>query len=631
MKIPSKHGFKLAKKKNKTSKPGKQQPARTETVKPQQKKSFSAKPILPGSWKMNGLFFLVFLIVTVILYSPDLHLGFFRIDDQQYVVRNPWIRGISGQNINYILSHHYFANYSPMHLFSYMIDYAIGGPGAYGFHLSSNIWAGLVAGFVFLIALALTKKRIIATAAAVLFIVHPVHVEAVAWISSRKDLVAAAFILPSFLAYLYYRRGENTKRWYFLSLFLFLLAVAGKLSVATFPAVLFAYDLFVEKRSFVRSLLDKIPFLLIAIIISVAVANAQPKTGLHFDLGVLAKALGQSIWVMTGFASYVIYRVPPQPGGVLTSIIGLVALLAVFLAPLLLRKKFPLVVVLIYWILFTYLPTQILSFAYPVTDRYLFLPSVAACILICIGLYAIIKGMEKWRWAIAALAFAIVLFFWTKNTVAYLNEWRDPRSVWYAAKEKSSDVQVYYNLGWNYMDKAAALGTKRRKAPLPTGEAKQLANVVWENNPQLPALLNELDAGKHDGAVENAFQKYLQDLSLNAMDEALAKKGAHVMADLFFHRGMLKLDKGDAEGAKQEFIGGLNEASKLQFAEGQQEVMVNCHYNLAIAEWTLKNYEEALRWIRIAEDEQNRFGGNWFPELTDNRKKLEQIVASLQH
>src|ERR1043165_8691710 len=171
------------------------------------KRTNISQPLLPGSWKKNvGIFFLL-VIATVVLYSGDLHLGFFWVDDQHYVVNNPWIRSFRAENIRHILTTPYFVNFSPLHLFSYMVDYSLNGLDGYVFHLSSNLWAGLVAGFVFLVALALTGKRLIAVPAAVLFIVHPVHVEAIVWIWSRKDLVAAAFALPSLLAYLYYRRG----------------------------------------------------------------------------------------------------------------------------------------------------------------------------------------------------------------------------------------------------------------------------------------------------------------------------------------------------------------------------------------------------------------------------------------
>ena len=180
--------------------------------------------LLPGPWQLNTAIMCLCVLATAVLYAGDLRLGFFRIDDPQYVVGNVWIQGVTWEHIRQILSTTYYLNYSPLHLFSYMLDYAIAGLNAYAFHLSSNLWAGVVAGFVYLVALALTQHRFSAIAAAVLFIVHPVHVEAIAWISSRKDLVAAAFVLPAFLAYLKYRQRGNIA-WYLVSLTLFLLAL----------------------------------------------------------------------------------------------------------------------------------------------------------------------------------------------------------------------------------------------------------------------------------------------------------------------------------------------------------------------------------------------------------------------
>jgi hypothetical protein len=586
--------------------------------------------IFPGKWQINAGLFLLFVFGTIALYAGDLHLGFFRVDDQQYVVRNPWIKGISSENIGYILSHPYFVNYSPVHLFSYMLDYAIGGLNAFAFHLSSNIWAGIVAGFVYLVTIALMKQRWIAVAAALLFVLHPVHVEAVVWISSRKDLVAVAFLLPSVLAYLKYRKTDGSRKWYVLSVFLFLLALAGKLSVATFPAVLLALDLFVEKRPLMRSLIDKIPYLIAGFIIAVAVANAQPKTGVHFDVSVLANAFAQSMWLLTGFGNYVLYHEPPGQGTILFQLGGALLLVAIFLLPLLLRKRYPLAVVLIYWILFTYLPTQVLSFTYPVTDRYLFLPSVAAAMLFAWLVFETTQRLKKGQLIAASIVIFVVGVFWFQRTINYINEWRDPRSVWFAARNKSRDVQVYYNLGWNYLDKAAAFGTKRRKAVLPEDEAKKYASLVWENDPRLPQLLTELSTNQHNGPVENAFKDDLLNKAKQYFDSAVAVKGNHIMGELYFHRGMLFIDKADMPAAKKEFLAAINEASRLSFTEGQEEVFVNCHYNLGIAEWTMGNYTEALKWIKLAEEEQNKFGGNWFPDLATNRKRLEGIIATLQ-
>ncbi|HEX6333347.1 MAG TPA: hypothetical protein VFZ78_03910, partial [Flavisolibacter sp.] len=167
---------------------------------PSEKKPAGAHPrkkhpggsLFPGSVLEHTVVFILLVIATAVLYAPALGLGFFRIDDQQYVVNNPWIQGFTADNLRYIFTTPYFVNFSPLHLLSYMIDFGFNGADPYVFHLSSNIWAGIVAGLVYLTSLALTQKKMLSIAAAILFVVHPAHVEAVAWISSRKDLVAAA-------------------------------------------------------------------------------------------------------------------------------------------------------------------------------------------------------------------------------------------------------------------------------------------------------------------------------------------------------------------------------------------------------------------------------------------------------
>ena len=584
-------------------------------------------PLLPGSWQLNTGVFLFFVLATAALYAGDLHLGFFRVDDQQYVVINRWIQGVTSQNLNYILTNPYYANYSPVHLFSYMLDYAIAGLNAYAFHLSSNIWAGIVSGCVYLVALALTEQRVTAVTAGLLFVVHPVHVEAVAWISSRKDLVAAAFVLPSLLAYLKYRKSHATT-WYIISILLFLFALLGKLSVAAFPAVLLALDLFVEKRALLKSLIDKLPYLIAAIIVALAVAYAQPKTGVHPDVSAWTKAFAQNMWLLTGIGNYVIYRVPPERGNILLEEGGAIILLVLLLSPLLLRKRYPLPVVLIYWIVFTYLPTQVLSFTYPVTDRYLFLPSVAAVILIAWLLTRATDQLQKWKLAAATILVAAVSFCWITKTFDYLSEWQDPRSVWFAAKEKSHDVSVYYNLARSYLENAASFGTKRRNASVREEEAKNYASVVWKDDPRLPQLLAELSLNQHNGPVENTFKEYLQNKAAENFDEAVAKKGRHIIPDLFVSRGVLFADKGDMQSAKKEFVAGIDEAFRLHSSEGQPEVLVTCHYNLGIAEITLGHYEEALSWMRLAEEEQDKFGRTLIPELTVNRKELESFLRN---
>ncbi|MFL6599603.1 MAG: hypothetical protein ACJ8KF_16810 [Chthoniobacterales bacterium] len=586
--------------------------------------------MLPSPWQLNTVIVLLCILATAVLYAGDLRLGFFRIDDLQYVVDNASIQGVTWEHIRQILSNSYYLNYSPLHLFSYMLDHAIAGLNAYAFHLSSNLWAGIVAGFVYLVALALTQHRLTAIAAAMLFVVHPVHVEAVAWISSRKDLVAVAFVLPGFLVYLKYRQRGGVV-WYLASLLLFLLALLGKLSVVAFPAVLLSFDLFVEKRGLSRSIVDKIPFVLLATLVVVAVQHAQPGTGAQPDVSMHAASFVQGIWLLTGLGNYVLYRVPPGNGTALAQFAGAVFLLAVFVFPLLLRKRYPLVTLLIYWVLFTYLPTQVLPFSYPVTDRYLFLPSIGAVILIAWLLFRAIDYLPKWNVAAATALVTVVSLIWLSKTVDYLAEWQDPRSIWYAATRKTNDFHVYYELGWEYLDKSARLGTRLRNSPLPAEQSKQLASLLWKDDARLPQLLSELSTDQHTGPAENAFKEHLQSKASENFDRALATKGEHLMPDLFLSRGVLLLDKGDMQSAKKQFVAELDELAQLPSPEARQEALVACYYNLAVAEEGLGNSREALSWIRLAEQEQDQLGRTIIPGLSDDRQKLESTVTNRDH
>src|SRR5438552_2431040 len=199
-------------KKIKQKKPSRHKTVASAKIKTQARermRGIASTTIVPGTWQTNAITFLLLVMATLVLYVGDLRLGFFAVDDPQYVVENPWIRGVTFENLRHILATPYFANYSPLHLLSYILDYVFAGLNAFAFHLSSNLWGGFVAGFVFLLALALTGSRLVSVAAALLFIVHPAHVEAIAWVSSRKDLVPAAFALPSLLPYLRYRQGGS--------------------------------------------------------------------------------------------------------------------------------------------------------------------------------------------------------------------------------------------------------------------------------------------------------------------------------------------------------------------------------------------------------------------------------------
>jgi hypothetical protein len=287
--------------------------------------------------------------------------------------------------------------------------------------------------------------------------------------------------------------------------------------------------------------------------------------------------------------------------------------------------------VLIYWILFTYVPTQVLPFSYPVTDRYLFLPSVGAVILIALLVFKATDYLPKWKLAAATGLVAVVSLLWLGKTIDYLSEWQDSRSVWYAATRKTNDFHAYYELGWEYLDKSSRLGTAARNRPLPVEKSKELASLIWKDDARLPQLLAEVSIDQHTGSAENEFKEYLQTEATENFDRALATKGEHLMPDLFLSRGVLLLDKGNMQSAKKEFLTELEEVSQLPSLEARQEAFIACYYNLAVAEGGLGNSGEALSWIRLAEQEQTELGKTIIPGLSEDRQKLESATTTRDH
>lgn len=615
-----------SKKKYKPVKHPKQQVLSEGIKKTQPKRSAVNVNLLPGRWQIHTGIFLLLVLGTLWLYSSDLHLGFFAVDDPGYVTKNPWIKSVNSTNIYNILSQSYFANYSPLHLFSYMIDYALAGENAYAFHFSSNLWAGIVAGFVFLTSLAFTKNRIISIAAAVLFVVHPVHVEAVAWISSRKDLVAAAFALPSFLAYMQYRNTKSAV-WYAVSVILFLFALAGKLSVATFPAVFLAYDFFIEKRLLRNSIADKIPFLVLALIIALKAMSAQPSMGHQPEPYVLAAALVQNFWLLSGFATYVLYRIPPETSQALLQIGGVIFLIAIFLAPFFIRKKMPAAAVLLYWILFAFIPAQVLSFTHPVTDRYVFFPSVAGVILLAWGIYAVTQKITAYGTTIFAAILLLLSVLWGRNTLRYLSEWNDPRSVWYAAMEKSADPAVSQNLGSYYVGVARSLGAEAGESPLSKEKMIRLANLTWTGNNRLPELLDEWKKGQKGGVAEMEFKNHLLDLAWDALEKTIQNKGNRIMGAAYYNRGLILQEKNNWEGAKKEFEAGAAEALRDSFAESGNELAFYCYYSLGRIGLKQLNYPEALKWFQLAKKQQDNAKATWIPGVEKTIRQLEEAIA----
>ncbi len=395
------------------------------------------------------------------LFFPVLGFQFLDWDDGWYVLNNPWIRAFTRANLVHIFTQPYFANFLPLHLLSYMVDYRFWGPSAFGFHLQSLLLHVLNSVLAMVVVRRILGGRLVPFLAALLFAVHPSHVEAVAWISDRKDLLSTAFAL---LTVLFYHRAlvSGAPRWgsYAASLVCFTLGLLSKVTIVTLP--LFLLLLHVGRpaggrgRGRLRPLAAMIPYLALGAWLAHLNSAAQVATRASYAHEALQYAMvkGHAAWSYLGLLAGVLrgspdYDLPGLGRGALT--------IAAMLAGLLL---WPVVAWIAYrrgwrplflgsvWIFVLLLPAIGFPLVTYMADRYLYLPSLGFCWIVAAGVRAAGARLAdpRARAAVVAGLALVPLAGFTARTMEALPVWRDSESLWSYAITRCGDYRAFANL-----------------------------------------------------------------------------------------------------------------------------------------------------------------------------------------
>ncbi len=185
------------------------------------------------SWKTALLIF----IAATLPYATTLTAGFTNWDDPGYVLQNPDLPLASADQWRSVLTRTRMDNFAPIHILSYAIDYRFWGLRPAGFHLTNILLQGLCAILLFTLIEAVNGRPRTALLGSLIFAFHPLGVEVVAWVSERKTLLSACFMLAALLAY-FRVEGSRAWRWAFVSLVLFALGLGSKMAIAPFPLLL---------------------------------------------------------------------------------------------------------------------------------------------------------------------------------------------------------------------------------------------------------------------------------------------------------------------------------------------------------------------------------------------------------
>src|ERR1051325_2300900 len=275
------------------------------------------------TWSMTGAGWICLALglITLVAFTPALRHAFLVYDDQQYVTENAHVKaGLAWPSVVWAFKSFYAANWHPLTWLSHELDCQLFGLRPWGHHLTNVLLHGANTVLLFLLLNRLTGAVRRSAVVAALFGWHPLHVESVAWVAERKDVLSAFFFMLTLWAYERYAQQTGDRRWkmeygrpapdlaashlpasifYLLSLLFFALGLMSKPMLVTLPFVLLLLAYWPLRRLEIRNqkseirnlFLEKIPFLaLSAVDCALTVAAQQPTMVSRAGLSVPARA-----------------------------------------------------------------------------------------------------------------------------------------------------------------------------------------------------------------------------------------------------------------------------------------------------------------------------------------------------
>ncbi len=506
---------------------------KTQPVKsvPSRKKVIDAQPI----WQIV-LPMVLIVIITWVLYQPATRHGFTNWDDPTYVLENPKVKNLSSDNVAYFFSNPSASNYHPLTMISLAIDYYYASgdnknaaqqeePMAGRFHTTNIILHLLNVLLVFVFVYLVSRKRIlVATITAFLFAIHPMHVESVAWIAERKDVLYTFFFMAGLIVYLKYL---GSKSWVYLvtAFLLFILSAFSKPSAVVFPLVLIAIDYFMERKFSARVWVEKIPFFVVAIVFGLITFLIQSKDAIA-DIRVFSM-FQRAMFAAYGFIMYIVKIVAPwnfsafYPYPRLTSSGGLPIIF--YLSPLIVIIVAAVVVfsvrytkVVLFGMLF-YLFSLVLVLQFVsvgsaiMADRYSYVASIGLFFIIAWFIdqaFAVKAGkLYPVRWILAG---ALVVFsvFSLKVAFSQVMVWKNSETLWTDVIEKYPQAEVSYKNRGNFYG-ALNITDKALKDYKVYVQLKPDDPRAYSNIGNIYGVNNELD---------NALLSYSKSIALDSIN-----------------------------------------------------------------------------------------------------------------
>ena len=416
---------------------------------------------------------LLLIATTLLVFWQVQNYDFVNIDDPHYVSDNPFVkRGLTRASFIWAFTTTRVANWHPLTWLSHMLDYQLYGMNPGGHHLTSVLLHLANAVLLFLVLNRMTGTLWRSGFVAALFAIHPLHVESVAWISERKDVLSTFFWILTMWMYLRYTERPNFFR-YMLALFSFALGLMAKPMLVTLPCVMLLLDYWPLRRfrpgettaitsaakeqgtPFFYLLLEKIPFFALSTASSIVTFLVQKSGGAVtvdiYPLKIrLANALlsyvtymGKMIWP-GGLVVYYLHPGKSLPGW--HAVVAGLVLACLSIAFLRAARRHPYLAVGWLWYLGTLVPVigLVQVGMQAMADRYTYVPLIGLFIICVWGVYDLVKG---WRHGKVLLALSAGVLFLALTTCTWLQvrHWKNSATLFQHALTINAENYVAHN------------------------------------------------------------------------------------------------------------------------------------------------------------------------------------------
>ncbi len=568
----------------------------------------------PGKRGYRLIWLGIILLLTIIIYSNSIKNDFINTyDDKEYIIDNNFIKSVSADAVKTIFTKYQVANYHPLTTLSWAIEYNLFGLNPKPYHIDNLILHLLNIILVFQLIFMLTKRNETSIIAALLFAVHPMHVESVTWLSERKDVLYAFFYLCSVISYILFISKNKKAGFYVLSLVFYLLSAFSKSAAITLPIVLLIIDYYYSRLN-IKTAIEKAPFFAISIIFGVVAMIAQRSVGAVnqlYDFNLVDKVFMffYSIWYYFAsfFAPYnfaIIHYYPHKVNGLLPAIyyisplliLALVLIISLKLKFVDMKFKKDLIFGLSFFLVGLLLIVQFIPLGPAiVSERYSYIPYIGLGLIIG-QLYCKFADKKAVNsiFAFRFLLFAFVIFF-SISTYSRNKVWKNSLTLFndLANKYPDSDMGNYsagyanvkfgmYEDAMKYFDKAISIDPKYTLAYVNRALCKHNmkdyqgeisdCSIAIQLNPSSQEAYNNRGTGRamikdYAGAIED----YSKSIKINPDYST------------YLNRANAKLMLPDYKGAVEDY--------NICLKYNSQDAVT--YYNKGIAEYNLNQRKEA--------------------------------------